>query len=65
VQTVVVPVQTFPQAPQLFGSFCVSVHPLLHSAGAKVGQVHAPALHHCPEAHTWPHAPQLLGSSGV
>jgi hypothetical protein len=58
----VAPVHVFPHVPQLFGSFCVSMHAPLHTVGAVLGQVHVPALQLCPVAQTCPQDPQLFKS---
>jgi hypothetical protein len=50
VQVPVAPVHTFPQVPQLFGSFCRSEHPLLHSVGVFEGQMHVLPEQLCPAA---------------
>lgn len=69
-QAGVVPVQTWPQAPQLFLSLCSLTQVLLQQfwpegQSPDVPQVQAPLEHVSPEAHTWPQVPQFLGSVPV
>ena len=54
--------QTFPQAPQLLESVCVSVHVPLHTV-SPVEQVQLPPLHVAPAPHWLLHLPQLLLSA--
>jgi hypothetical protein len=50
-----------PQAPQLFGSVWVSVHPLKHAA-SPMGQLHLPAVQVSPAGHAVPQVPQSFES---
>ena len=54
-----IPLQTLLQAPQLSGSFIVSVHPVVHGVPK---QVQNELTHEYPAAHVFPHPPQFAVS---
>src|SRR5262249_37695309 len=56
--------QTFPHAPQLFGSVVSSTHVPLHSV-SEGKQTHEAPLHCRFSEHATPHAPQLRSSADI